>query len=202
MAKKYYEVEIQFKETGTGEAEIVVPQVLADREWQYVLVHEGEPKAIVQVEAGAEDHKAIAADAACRSLTKKKMGELKKAYPAPKLKQKYRRVEVGLTAEEMEGEPILETLQTVRWRFYLIDIPVQTERAVYYVVPDKESGEWHVKREGSSEAISTHSRKDEAVAAATDLAKHKLPSQVKIHKKDGTFQREYTYGDDPKRSPG
>lgn len=129
MATKYYEVDLQFEATGAGQAEIVVPQVLADKEWHYVLVHDGEPKAIVQVEAGTQDHKTIGADAACRSLNKTQMTALKKKYPAPKLKQKYRLVEAGLTVEEgeieaMQGEPVLETFQTVRWRFYLIDVPV------------------------------------------------------------------------------
>jgi hypothetical protein len=61
------------------------------------------------------------------------MEALKKSYPVPKLKQKYR----SPSPAEMEtsGEPfalddrgnrIIETWQTVRSGFYLIDVPVLT----------------------------------------------------------------------------
>lgn len=105
------------------------------------------------------------------------------------------------------GQP--ELLHTLRKKKQLpesvretLGIPAQTKRAVYYVVPDKEGGKWQVKREGVRKALNVHERKSEAIAAATDLAKRKIPSQVKIHKRDGTFQREHTYGDDPRRYPG
>lgn len=202
MAKKTYEVEIKFKEAGAGQAEIVVPKVLKGSDWRYELVNGPEAKAIVQVEASTENHKAITADAACRSLSKKQTTVLKKTYPAPKLKRIYRELEFTLAPEETEGERILETFQTVRWRFHLIDIPIGAERSVYHVVPHKDSGEWHVKREGVARALGSHARKKDAVAGATQRAKKQIPSQVKIHKRDGTIQREYTYGDDPRKSPG
>ena len=129
MVTKYYEVDIKFKETGKGQAEIVVPKVLKDREWHYVQVHEGEQKAIIRVEAVTKEHEAITADEACRLLTDKRLSTLKESYPAPRLKQAYRPLEVGagLSPEEIKRERTLETFQQVRWKFYVIDVPVRPE---------------------------------------------------------------------------
>lgn len=56
---------------------------------------------------------------------------------------------------------------------------------------------WQVKKEGSSTAIKNCDTKNEAIDYAVELAKNNKPSQVKIHKKDGTIESERTYGDDP-----
>lgn len=74
-----------------------------------------------------------------------------------------------------------------------------TKRTVFHVVPDGE--DWTVKREGG-EAVSTHSTKASAEAAAMEAAKRSIPSQVKIHRQDGVFEEERTYGNDPVRYPG
>jgi hypothetical protein len=44
--------------------------------------------------------------------------------------------------------------------------------------------------------------KTAAVDHGKDIAKDREPSQLMVHKKDGKFQTEYTYGDDPVRSKG
>jgi hypothetical protein len=74
-----------------------------------------------------------------------------------------------------------------------------TGRKVLHVVPGPEG--WQVQREGGGE-VSSHDGKEKAVAAAIATAKGEMPSQVKIHKQDGTFDEERTYGDDPPRYPG
>lgn len=50
--------------------------------------------------------------------------------------------------------------------------------------------------------MSSHRTKEEAMAAARALARQTQPSQVFVHGKDGTFQVEYTYGNDPHDSQG
>lgn len=72
-------------------------------------------------------------------------------------------------------------------------------RAVYHVVPEDEL--WVVKIGGDSlsEAVDT---KSEAIARAKELARRQALSQVVIHRKDGTIEQEFTYGEDPTRSPG
>jgi hypothetical protein len=57
------------------------------------------------------------------------------------------------------------------------------------------STNWHVRHNGSS--LSTHALKNEAVSAGQSVAKANAPSQLVVHKLDGTIEYEYTYGDDP-----
>lgn len=65
------------------------------------------------------------------------------------------------------------------------------DRKVYHVAPHGDG--WKVEAEGASRASSTHSTKEEALISGRELAKNQAPSRVIVHKKDGTFQTEYTY---------
>lgn len=64
-------------------------------------------------------------------------------------------------------------------------------RNVYHVAAHEDG--WKVEAEGAARATSLHGTKEEAVAAAKELAQGRAPSQVVIHKKDGSFQTELTY---------
>lgn len=75
-----------------------------------------------------------------------------------------------------------------------------TKRKVYFVSPHGDN--WKVKKEGADKASIIHKNKDDAIKAAKDLAKKAPLSQVKIQKKDGQFQVEYTYGNDPEKYEG
>ncbi len=68
-------------------------------------------------------------------------------------------------------------------------------RTVYDVTPHEEG--WQVKRRGAARASSVHSTKEEAIQAARALAHNNEPSQVVVHRRDGTIEREWTYQDDP-----
>jgi hypothetical protein len=72
-------------------------------------------------------------------------------------------------------------------------------RKVLHVVPSK-SG-WEVKQ-ASGGVLSSHRKKDNAVENAVRIAKHEMPSQVKIHKQNGINQSERTYQKDPEKYPG
>jgi uncharacterized protein YdaT len=74
------------------------------------------------------------------------------------------------------------------------------DRKVYHVAPKDE--QWEVKAEGAQRATKLTDTKKEALAAAKDLAKNQKPSQVVIHRTDGTIQTEHTYEDDPENIPG
>lgn len=54
---------------------------------------------------------------------------------------------------------------------------------------------WKVRHE--SNTLSSHAVKADAVTAGQKVAKANAPSQLVVHKLDGTFDYEYTYGDDP-----
>lgn len=69
-------------------------------------------------------------------------------------------------------------------------------RTVYHVT--MRDGKWVVTRErhpdGEYDAFET---KDEAIERARAEARKLMPSQVIVHRADGTFESEFTYGEDP-----
>ncbi|MDR7279805.1 DUF2188 domain-containing protein [Catenuloplanes atrovinosus] len=66
-------------------------------------------------------------------------------------------------------------------------------RKRFFVVPSGPM--WQVKY--NAEVLSTHSTKEQAVAAGQGIAKANQPSQLIVLRKDGTIEYEYTYGADP-----
>ena len=68
-------------------------------------------------------------------------------------------------------------------------------RTVYHVAPHPNG--WQVKRERAKQATIVRPTKEEAIEAARELALNNKPSQIKIHKRDGTIEKEWTYQDDP-----
>jgi len=66
-------------------------------------------------------------------------------------------------------------------------------RKIYHVVPNGTN--WQVKHNG--QVLSNHYLKTEAVSAGQRAAKANQPSQLVVHKADGTIEYEYTYGGDP-----
>lgn len=66
-------------------------------------------------------------------------------------------------------------------------------RKRYDVVPA--SGDWEVKHQGV--VLSKHRLKDNAVDEGRRVAKANQPSQLFVHRADGTIEFENTYGDDP-----
>ena len=72
----------------------------------------------------------------------------------------------------------------------------ESKRKVYHVTSDSGKG-WKVKKEGTSRASGYFNNKTDAVERSKDLAKSGPEGQVIIHKKDGKFQTEHTYKNDP-----
>jgi hypothetical protein len=66
-------------------------------------------------------------------------------------------------------------------------------RKVYRVLPAGAS--WQVKHEGI--VLSTHITKQQAIESGRAVAKANAPSQLVVHRADGTIEYEWTYGDDP-----
>ena len=74
------------------------------------------------------------------------------------------------------------------------------DRKIYHVTPAGE--DWRVKRTDTRRAASLHKSKSEAISRAKQLARNAALGQVMVHRSDGAIQSEYTYGRDPRRSPG
>lgn len=82
------------------------------------------------------------------------------------------------------------------------------KRMVIHVVPRRDSKDgrgWGVKINGElfvTFFLKFGKTKKDAIEAAVRGAKKNQPSQVVIHKRDGSILTEWTYGDDPVRSKG
>ena len=59
------------------------------------------------------------------------------------------------------------------------------------------NGHWQGKIEDAERASIISNTKDEAVEKTIELAKKNMPSSVRIHKLDGTFEDERTFMNDP-----
>jgi poly(hydroxyalkanoate) granule-associated protein len=68
---------------------------------------------------------------------------------------------------------------------------VPVERKVLHLTWTDE--QWKVEAEGALRATSVHNTKDEALAAARELAQNQAPSQIVVHRMDGSVQTQYTY---------
>lgn len=75
------------------------------------------------------------------------------------------------------------------------------KRIVYHVSHDQKSSRWQVTKEGGKRAVKTFSTKEKAVDHGRKAARKEKLGQLKIHKKNGRLQTEYTYGADPVRYP-
>jgi hypothetical protein len=139
MSVAFFQVVLSVQPKGGAEAELVLPKVLQGRNYRFVIVKDGGEEGIVKLEGPQEVIKKVEKDKGCEKLTKKQMEKQQKTYPVPKIKKRYRmrtqapEEEVGAeTATEPfevddKGSKIIETFQTVRSGFYLIDVPVLTE---------------------------------------------------------------------------
>ena len=73
-------------------------------------------------------------------------------------------------------------------------------RQVYHVVPSENA--WRVEKEGTERPQAMSDDKDQAIERAREMAENEPLGQVIIHKQDGTIEKEYTYGKDPRDKPG
>lgn len=136
MAVAFFQVQLSVQAKEYGEAELVLHEVLPELNYQFVIVKEGGKEGIVKVEASEENLQEIEKNENWKKLTESEMETLKESYPAPKIKQKYRLPTQAESETEESSEPFLvdesgdrliDTWQTVRSGFYLIDVPVLTQ---------------------------------------------------------------------------
>lgn len=71
-------------------------------------------------------------------------------------------------------------------------------RKIYRVLPS--GSRWELKHDGT--VLMSHNNKEPVVDQGQATAKENQPSQLMVHRADGTIEYEYTYGDDPYPPPG
>ena len=64
-------------------------------------------------------------------------------------------------------------------------------RSIYHVLPHDRG--WQIKGKGATRAVSLHATKAAALTAARRLGLNQAPSQIVIHKADGTIAGDETY---------
>lgn len=67
-------------------------------------------------------------------------------------------------------------------------------KTIFHVAPHEDG--WKVEAEGATTPASTHTTKDAALTAAREVAKKAEPSQVVVHRMDGTIQTQFGYGEE------
>lgn len=137
MPVEFFQVKLSVQAKGTS-ADLVPPKILQDLNYRFIIVKEGGTEGILRIEATAAALKKIEKDKDCQKLTEKQAKERKESYPKPKLKQKYRvktqpqegeesGVGANLYEVDEQGKNIVDTFQTVRSGFHLIDVPILVE---------------------------------------------------------------------------
>jgi len=136
MPAQFFKIPLSVEPKGGGEAKLVTPKILQDLSYRFVLVKDGGTEGIIQLEESEEILAKIAKNKTCQKLPPQQLEKLKNSYPKPKLKQKYRLRVQSREEEETEastdeiyevdeqGNRIIDTFQTVRSGFYLIDVQV------------------------------------------------------------------------------
>ena len=74
------------------------------------------------------------------------------------------------------------------------------QRTVFHLTPHVNG--WQVKEQGSNEREVLVDNKDRALELAKEQAKSHDLAQVIVHKRDGTIEKEFTYGEDPRSTAG
>lgn len=97
------------------------------------------------------------------------------------------------TVKVETAKPKTATSKTATSKTATSKADTSEERKVYHVTTHEEG--WKVQAEGAQRASRVTDTKAEAVEAARELAKNQEPSQVVIHRQDGTIQTHYSYDD-------
>jgi hypothetical protein len=138
MAVAYFHIPLSVKPKAGGEAVLVSPKALLGLSFRFIIVKDGGEEGIVRVEEPEAALKKIEKEKGCKRLTLRQVEAVRKSYPPAKLKSKFQIRTQGprppepaagseLYEVDEKGNRILDTFQTVRSGFYLIDVPVFPE---------------------------------------------------------------------------
>ena len=131
MTETYLQVKLGVRPTHGGAAELVPPPELDGVNYRFVLVKDGAEEGVIVVDEAPSLVTRLQKAPEITRLSGKQLEKIRASYPPPRLKQKYRAAAVSegkpstaVFETDDEGHPIVDTVQTVRSGFYLIDVPV------------------------------------------------------------------------------
>jgi hypothetical protein len=93
------------------------------------------------------------------------------------------RAEVGRLSSQVES---------LAERVNLLITRLERAQVAVYSVVAREDG-WAVEKQGAERAVSLHATKDEALDAARAVVANHKPSELVIHRKDGSVQDTVVY---------
>ena len=76
------------------------------------------------------------------------------------------------------------------------------KRQVWDVQPARDGRQWEVLREGGKRPSAVLPTQQDALNRAREIAQHARLGQVRVKGEDGRVRTEYTYGRDPRSTPG
>jgi poly(hydroxyalkanoate) granule-associated protein len=91
-----------------------------------------------------------------------------------------------------EVQKLSTHVESLSERVNLLIAKLEKAQLAVYSVVAREDG-WAVERKGAERAVSVHATKDEALERARALAAEHRPSELVVHRKDGTVQDTVSY---------
>jgi hypothetical protein len=135
MASAYFQVKLTVSPCDGGDAKLLLPSVFGAAGVEFLAVRDGAEEGIVRADAPDAVLDGLDSAPDVRRLSERQLDAVKRSYPPMKLKRKYRlrrpmapggAIAAGADLYELDaqGRPVVDTWQTVRSGFYLIDVPV------------------------------------------------------------------------------
>ena len=91
-----------------------------------------------------------------------------------------------------EVQKLAAHVEALAERVGLLIARLDRAQVVVYSVAAREDG-WAIEKQGAERAVSVHATKDEALERARALAGEHRPSELVVHRKDGTVQDTLVY---------
>lgn len=91
-----------------------------------------------------------------------------------------------------EVNKLSDQVESLTERVNLLIARLERAQVLVYSVTAREDG-WAVEKQGSERAVSVHATKDEALERARALAAEHKPSELVVHRKDGSVQDTFVY---------
>jgi hypothetical protein len=141
MVEVFFQVRLTVEPKSDGDAALVPPDGLAGIDFSYVAVKDGGEEAIIRLSPTPGVMQALERRKEFTRLAPKRREQLRASYSAPRIKKQLRmrsntsdlKPGGNPPKERFEldyhGNQIVDTFQTVRSGFYLIDVPIIGEES-------------------------------------------------------------------------
>src|SRR5262249_30083489 len=110
------------------------PERVRAMSYAFVIVRNGGTEGVVRVEGEDSALQALGNDPSCRRIDEDQLRSLREEYQPIRTKQRFQPDPTSpgrvATLLDKDGNPVIETVQTVRAGFYMIDVPLASQDEV------------------------------------------------------------------------